>query len=134
MESYHVDEFRDEDYNKLMEQLESYSPSVKSSIIIFISPQQLKSSSRCYKLFINLAKKGYISAFYVEEAHATVENYDSFRPEFKDGVSAINQLIAISKINNPYTSISTLIMSAVFRIPEQRSFNKLIGRFSDLVM
>ena len=42
VELYHADEFSDKDYNKLMERLESYSPSDKSSIIIFISPQQLK--------------------------------------------------------------------------------------------
>ena len=134
VESYHVDEFRYEHYEKLMERLKTYSPGDKSSIIIFISPQQLKSSSRWYKLFVDLAKKGSISAFCVDEAHATVENYNSFRLEFKDGVASINRLIEINKINNPSNIIPTLVMSATFRIPEQKSFNKLIGRFPDIVM
>ena len=69
----------------------------------------------------------------MDEAHTTVENYDFFHPEFKDSVAAINQLITINKINNPYTSISTLNMSDTFCIPKQKLFNKLIGRFPDIV-
>ena len=45
-EAYHVDEFREGDYEKLIQRLMSYSPLDKTSILIFISPQQLKRKSR----------------------------------------------------------------------------------------
>ena len=106
-EAYHVDEFRDKDYEKLIRRLKTYRPSDKTSILIIISPQELNPSSRWYKLFVTLAVRGFISAFCVDEAHSTVENYDSFRPEFKQGISSMNNLIAISKINNPAHSIPT---------------------------
>ena len=79
--AYHVDEFRDADYPKLMERLQSYSPDDESTIICYISPQQLKKGSGWYLLLMNLAQKGYISLITVDEVHATVENHDSFRTE-----------------------------------------------------
>ena len=45
-EAYHVDEFRDKDYDKLIQRLKTYHPSEKTSILILISPQELKHSSR----------------------------------------------------------------------------------------
>ena len=66
--AYHVDEFRDKDYAKLIRRLETYHPSDKTSILILISPQELKPSSRRYKLFITLAEMGHISVFFFDEA------------------------------------------------------------------
>lgn len=133
VEAYQVDEFRGEDYRLLQQRLRRYSPQDDSSIICNISPQNLRPTSPWYPLLMKLARQGFISAFCIDEVHATVENADSFRPEFKDGIDTINELLRVSKAHHPDKSIPVLAMSATFRIPEQRSFNKIMGRFPDMV-
>ena len=131
--AYHVDEFRDADYPQLRERLRSYTPDDDTSIICYISPQQLKPGSNWYALLMNLAQKGYISMFTVDEVHATVENHDSFRPEFKAAVDTIRTLISTSNQYHPDHVIPLLAMSATFPIEAQQCFNALVGSFPDIV-
>eukprot|EP00956_Cyclotella_meneghiniana_P011109 scaffold15544_cov108-Cyclotella_meneghiniana.AAC.1 len=91
-------------------------------------------SSKWYRLLNGLAISGLISFVCIDEAHACVEQGESFRPEFKSSVNALKSLIATSKLNNPTLDIPVLAMSATFRIPEQRSFNAMMGDFPELVM
>ena len=88
IEAWHFDEFKGSNFHLLRRRMQQYTPDEKSSIIIYISPQQLKSDSPWHPLLLNLAKRGYISSIVIDEVHATVENSDSFRPEFKDGIDA----------------------------------------------
>ncbi|KAL3759766.1 hypothetical protein ACHAWU_007510 [Discostella pseudostelligera] len=132
-EAYHVDEFRDTYAKGLLERLDRYTYSEFSSILLYVSPSSLRKDSIWYSKFQQLAKRGAISAFCIDECHSVVQNYDSFRPEFKDAILSINGLISISKSHHPSRHIPILVMSATFRIPDQLVFNKLIGRFPTLV-
>ena len=133
VEAYHIDEFRDDDVSKLTERLETYVPDNKTSIIIYISPQNLRPTTKWYKKLVSLAKHGFISSICIDEAHVAVEDSDSFRPEFKEGIESINNLIDISNKNNQEVHIPILVMDATFRISEQQTFNKLIHRIPDVV-
>jgi superfamily II DNA helicase RecQ len=81
-----------------------------------------------------MASAGYISSVCIDEAHAVVEQSRSFRPEFKAAIQSIKNIIAISKIHHPGIDIPMLVMSATFRIPEQKAFNYMIGDTPELVM
>jgi len=134
LEAYHVDEFRDEDYDKLVHRLSLLDSSQHRRIVLYISPQALRdSNSKWNPILRQLAKDGLIKAFVVDEVHTAVEYSDSFRPEFKDGIDAINNLIDYACEHNPTLHIPTLAMSATFRIPEQKLFNTLYGSPADLV-
>eukprot|EP00956_Cyclotella_meneghiniana_P023787 scaffold46927_cov56-Cyclotella_meneghiniana.AAC.1 len=134
VESYHVDEYRDYDYKVLKERLDVYSSAERSSIILYISPQNLHPKSKWYNLLSSIAGKGHLSSICVDEAHACVEQSDSFRPEFKTAVDSLNALRSISKTHHPEHDIPMLVMSATFRIPEQKSFNNMIGEIPKIVM
>ena len=49
-------------------------------------------------------------------------------------INALKSLIETSKLHNPTRDIPILAMSATFRLPEQRSFNAMMGQFPELVM
>ena len=133
IEAWHFDEFKGSNFHLLRRRMQRYTPDEKSSIIIYISPQQLKSDSPWHPLLLDLAKRGYISSIVIDEVHATVENSDSFRPEFKDGIDAIKNLIQVSSAHHPNAKLPILAMSATFRAKEQRVFNRMMGQFPSLV-
>jgi hypothetical protein len=124
VEGYHIDEYCDQDFNLLSRQMRLYSRAERSSIIVYISPQKLKQGSRWCRLLNDMAAAGYISSICIDEAHATVEQCESFHPEFKDAINSIKYLQPISKRHHPNIDI----------IPEQISFNRLIGSTPELVM
>ena len=62
-ESYHVDEFRGKDFDKLAKRVKSSKPGGNDRIILFISPQELKEGTKWYSLLVTLANAGLISAF-----------------------------------------------------------------------
>jgi hypothetical protein len=134
VEGYHVDEYRDQDFDLLSRRMRLYSRTERSSIIVYISPQNLKQGSRCCRLLNDMAAAGYISSICVDEAHATVEQCESFRPEFKDAINSIKNLLSISKTHHPNIDIPMLVMSVTFRIPEHMTFNRLVGSTPELVM
>jgi superfamily II DNA helicase RecQ len=134
VEGYHVDEYRDQDFDLLSRRMRLYSRSERSSIIVYISIQNLKQGSKWCRLLTDMAAAGFISSVCVNEAHATVEQCESFRPEFRDAIQSIKNFISVSKIHHPGIDIPMLVMSATFRIPEQISFNRLIGATPELVM
>eukprot|EP00956_Cyclotella_meneghiniana_P020780 scaffold37108_cov23-Cyclotella_meneghiniana.AAC.3 len=134
VEGYHVDEYRDQDFDALQDRMRQYSLGEESSIILYISPQNLQLSSKWYRLLDGLATAGFISLVCIDEAHACVEQGESFRPEFKSSINALKSLIETSKLHNPTRDIPILAMSATFRLPEQRSFNAMMGQFPELVM
>lgn len=56
VEAYHSDEFRDDSASKLTERLESHNPDNDTSIIICISPQNLRLTTKWYNKLASLAK------------------------------------------------------------------------------
>ena len=75
-----------------------------------------------------MAQKGMISTCCIDEVHATVENADSFRPEFGEAVNTMDSIIDCSKNHHPSLKIPILVMSAIFRIPDQIKFKNMIKR------
>ena len=133
VEAWHFDEFKGANFHRLRRRMQQYTPNEKSSIIIYISPQQLKCDSQWFPLLRNLAKQGYISSICIDEVHATVENSISFRPEFKDAIAAIKDILKVLSTHHPHIKIPILAMSTIFRTMEQRAFNKMMGQFPSLV-
>jgi len=105
----------------------------RRSIIVFISLQCLREGTKWFKTLASVARRGLISGFCVDEAHATVEHSDSFRPESAAGVQSINVLTAISQKHHPGKELPYLVMPATFTIPEQRQYNAMCNRFPDMV-
>jgi superfamily II DNA helicase RecQ len=126
-EGYLLDEYRESDFDALSTWMKIYSSRERSSIIVYISPQNLMPGLKWYRLLSEMASAGYISSVCIDEAHATVEQSRSFRPEFKAAIQSIKNIIAISKTHRPDLNIPMLVMSATFRIPEQKAFNSMIG-------
>lgn len=101
VEAHHVDEWKDDRCDVLMDRLTMFDPTKQhKSIVLFISPCQLSSGSRWCSLLNDLAKRGTISALCVDEAHAVVEDHDSFRPEFKRAIDSIANILATLRIHH----------------------------------
>ena len=132
-EAYHADEFRDQDYDKLVHRLRSYSDDDKLSIVIFISAQALRNDTRWQSTLYELARKGQIKGICVDEAHTVVDHGESFRPEFRDAIDFLNTMVLLNRQHNPSNAIPFMAMSATFRIFEQKKFNALAGRTPDYV-
>ncbi len=96
VEAYHLDEYRHSNASALRSHLNDYSRKEKSSIILFVSPQRISHNLFWYPVLMSLARRGCISAVCIDEVHATVQNYESFRPEFKSAVESINILVGES--------------------------------------
>ena len=131
-ESHHIDEYRGEVADRLMKRLEGYSSEHKTSFLLFISPQMLQSTSKWYKLFDSLARRKLLSAICIDEVHTAVQNYVSFRPEFKTAVEAVNSLVSTAKGLGKRVPI--LAMSATFTTGQQKAFNNLIHRSPSIVI
>jgi superfamily II DNA helicase RecQ len=135
VESYHLDEFRNKNASELRDRLNEYTREEKSTIMLFVSPQQLAKHSYWYKVLLSLAERGCVSAVCFDEVHCAVHNYESFRPEFKTAIDSINELVGIARRNNPDSFyVPILAMSATFTIADQQSFNQLINRLPTIVM
>ena len=133
-ESHHVDEYRNEVAEELMTQLEEYSSKdlEKSAILIYISPQLLQPTSKWYVLFAKLAQRGFLSSICIDEVHTAVQNYVSFRPEFKTAVESVNSLVKIAKRLGKRVPI--LAMSATFTTRQQKAFSNLIHRTPSIII
>ena len=115
LEAYHVDEFREGDYAKLVHRLSILKGSHHRRIVLYISPQALREkNTQWHPLLRKLSIAGLIKGFVIDEVHTAVEYSDSFRPEFKDAVEAISNLIALSHQHNPSLHLPTVAMSATF--------------------
>ena len=78
VESYHLDEFKNNNALELRERLHEYTREEKTAIIVFVSPQQLTKFSLWRPVLMSLAQRGCVSAVCVDEVHCTVHNYESF--------------------------------------------------------
>ena len=135
IEAYHLDEFKSRHcFNKLKNYLLKYKLGQRRSIILYISPQMLVPGTKWFDVIHQLAVKGCVSSFCIDEVHAAVENSQSFRPAFGHAVTAIKTLIQKSNQLRPKHHVPLLVMSATFRLPEQRLFNKMVMSFPDLVL
>ncbi len=135
VEAYHLDEYRNNHAAILRHHLNQYTREEKSSIVLLVSPQQLTKKSYWYQVLLSLATRGCISSVCIDEAHSTVHNYESFRPEFKTAIDTINYLVSVARRAAPATIyVPILVMSATFTVADQQAFNHLIGRFPSIVL
>ncbi len=135
VEAYHLDEFCHKNASELRKQLNLFTRDEKITILLFVSPQQLSKHSYWYKVLLSLAERGCVSGVCVDEVHCTVNNYESFRPEFKTAIDCINELVGIARRNNSESfHVPILAMSATFTNTDQQSFNQLINRLPTIVM
>lgn len=128
VESYHLDEYRNNNALILCDYLNQYTRAEKTAIILFVSPPQLSKQSIWYAVQISLAQRGCISAFVIDEIHSTVHNYESFWPEFKTAMDSMNHIVSLTRKNSPDTFyVPILAMSATFTVSDQQAFNMLVG-------
>ena len=57
----------------------------------------MQRNSNWYAVLRDLASWGCISTVCIDEVHSSVQNYESFRPEFKSAMDFFNQLVTISR-------------------------------------
>ena len=135
VEAYHLDEYRGSHAKLLIRHLRLYTREEKTTIILFVSPQQMQRNSNWYAVLRDLALRGCISAVCIDEVHSSVQNYESFRPEFKSAMDFLNQLVTISRnsTTRSHFYVRILAMSATFTISDQDAFNKLIRRQPTMV-
>ena len=134
IEAYHIDEFRGSHADLLRTHLRKYTRDEKTAIILFLSPQQMDKNSMWYSVLMDLATRGCISAFVIDEVHATVQNYESFRPEFKTAMQTANTIVKAARKSDGNYYVPILAMSATFTIADQQSFNNLIQRQPTIVI
>jgi hypothetical protein len=88
-----------------------------------------------YAVLHDLALRGCISAVCIDEVHSSVQNYESFSPEFKSAMDFLHQLVMISRNSTTRSHFYVPIhaMSATFTMSDQDAFNKLIHRQPTMV-
>jgi superfamily II DNA helicase RecQ len=136
IESYHLDEFRGSHASLLRMHLQQYTREEITTIFLFISPQQMTKNSMWYAVLMDLASLGCISAVCIDEVHTAVQNYESFRPEFKTAMVSVNRIVSVARRSNLGTKfyVPILAMSATFTVSDQLSFNDLIARQPTMVI
>ncbi len=80
VESYHLDEFKNNNALELCMQLHEYTHEEKTAIILFVSLQQLTKHSLWRLVLMSLVDSGCVLAVCVDEVYCTVNNYESFWP------------------------------------------------------
>ncbi len=135
VESYHLDKFCGSHANLLMSHLRKYTHDEKSTIILFVSPQQIEKNSMWYAVLHDLASRGGLSAFCIDEVHSTVQNDESFRPEFRRAIDAVHAIVSVARNSLSATRcfVPILAMLATFTMSDQNSFNNLIRRQPTIV-
>ncbi|EJK72554.1 hypothetical protein THAOC_05904, partial [Thalassiosira oceanica] len=122
IESYHVDEYQGEDANMLRARLLSYDEKEADqvSIILFMSPQALGTTSHWFETLKSLAKDDLISLLCIDEAHVIEQQGRHFRPEFQVAVSNMNELFKLLP-----TKVPRLAMSATIQQVDIDTLNRL---------
>ncbi|KAL7508357.1 hypothetical protein ACHAXN_005444 [Cyclotella atomus] len=134
IEGYHLDEYRAQDFAALSQRMAKYKRSDATSIIVYISPQNLQPGSNWFPVISSAAASRHISFICLDKAHSVVDQSRSFRPEFRAACQSIKAIVEISRTHHPGMDIPILAMSATFRIPEQKQFNSLMGMIPELVI
>jgi superfamily II DNA helicase RecQ len=109
VEAYYIDEHKAQNATTLKNRLMAYSQeeAESSTIIIFASPNALRSGSPWLPLLDRLAKKDLISMLAIDEAHEVHQSGRNFRPEFFDAVENMKKLYDV--LPRP---VPRLVMSA----------------------
>ena len=91
LEAYHIDEHKREDAKLLCSRLLSMSDEEAKHIttLLYLSPQALSTGSQWLTIMKELARKGRISMFVIDEAHYVEQAGRSFRKEFVHAVEAV---------------------------------------------
>jgi superfamily II DNA helicase RecQ len=112
VEAYYIDEHKAENARVLEQRLHSYTYSDDekgcSSIIIFASPNALRTGSRWLRLLSSMAAKDMISMLAIDESHEVHQSGRSFCPEFLEAVD--NLKILFDSMPRP---VPRLMMSAI---------------------
>ena len=88
-------------FDKFEFQARVFQPGGDASIVVYVSPQNLKKGSWWYPLFEDLARRGCLSLVCVDEAHKVVEQGDSFLPDVFHANNSIFRLVNLSHDSNP---------------------------------
>ena len=124
VEAYHVDEHHGDDAKLLRKRLNCMSKEEAQdiAIMLYVSPQKLKAHSDWVHLLNNLAEKGLISLFCIDEAHYIQQAGRSFRTEFVEAVESIAKLI-----RNMPSPVPCIAMSATFTECDRNRVTELLG-------
>ncbi len=124
VEAYHVDEYHGEDANDLRERLNGMSPeeAEEITIMLYISPQKMKANSDWFRVLKDIAAKGLISVFCIDEAHYVQQAGRSFRTEFVEAVVSIAKLLCKTP-----TPVPCIAMSATFTECDRNRVSELLG-------
>eukprot|EP00986_Skeletonema_menzelii_P013052 scaffold7400_cov122-Skeletonema_menzelii.AAC.1 len=124
VEAYHIDEHHGDDANLLRKRLKNVSTeeAKEITIMLYISPQKLKANSDWFHVLNDLAEKGLISIFCIDEAHYVQQAGRSFRTVFVEAVESIAKLL--SKMPSPVPCIA---MSATFTDCDRNRVTELLG-------
>eukprot|EP00984_Skeletonema_dohrnii_P009330 scaffold3571_cov78-Skeletonema_dohrnii-CCMP3373.AAC.2 len=123
VEAYHVDEHHGDDDKLLRKRLNCMSKeeAKEIAIMLYVSPQKMKANSDWVHQLENLAEKGLISMFCIDEAHYVEQAGRSFRTEFVEAVESIAMLIR--KMPSPVPCIA---MSATFTERDRNRVTELL--------
>ena len=72
-------------------------------------------------------------AIFVDEAHVTVEDSKSFRPVFLDATKSIKSLLDLSLATHPRMTVPLVAISAMFAIPTQIKFSRMLNKVPTVV-
>ncbi len=124
VEAYHIDEHHGDDAKLLRKRLNGMSKeeAKEISIMLYVSPQKLKANSDWVHQLENLAEKGLISMFCIDEAHYVQQAGRSFRMEFVEAVESIAMLI-----RSMPSPVPCIAMSATFTERDRNRVTELLG-------
>ena len=82
--AYHLDELKDNNppaYDAVLNRCISLTPSTKSTVFVFLSPQHLCHNQRACNIFLGCGAKGTLRTVVMDEIHLHVSHGLSFRVE-----------------------------------------------------
>ena len=130
IESYHIDEHKKHDEQRLMRRLLSATADELKycRIMAFVGPGTLL-NPKWGRIWETLARRGFISYFCIDEAHEVEQSGRSFRPVFKEAVAFIPRLLRLMPQRAP-----RIILSASMRKRDEDVVTKLLGDMSPNVL
>jgi superfamily II DNA helicase RecQ len=126
IEAYHLDENKQQDFDalvlRLKRMIQDPTHAKNHSVVLYVSPSSLKKESRWNGLFRQMATRGVIKLFTIDEAHTVVTDGREFRKEFQEGVKHFLSILSKSP-----TAVPKLAMTATLRLNHQAQLKNLLN-------
>ena len=124
VEGYHVDEHKYADAHLLRKRIDLLRDEElrNTAITFFISPQSLKNGSPWLDVVKTLARRGQLSLFVIDEAHSIEQSGRDFRPDFKEAVINMKNIIDTMPHRIPI-----LAMSATLKKKDMKTISQCLG-------